>query len=82
MDKEQFQQLFVISFLANRAAQVARHSGRRDKESMHEEALRYADVCWIHFCQIWPVKEHDPFWHNKVMKKIRDNAPPGDEKAD
>ena len=60
MDKEQFKQFFVISFLAERSVVIARHNGRRENETMNEEVERYAEVCWLHFCQIWPVADNPP----------------------
>lgn len=78
MNKELFKQFFVIAYMASKSERLP----HRKNETVEIQADRYAEVCWIKFCQIWPVKEHDPFWHNKLMKKIADNPPTPGEKKD
>ncbi len=58
MDKEQFKQLFAIAYLACRFAQL-KNTNRSDDEMVHEQMDRMSDASWIHFCEIWPEKEHD-----------------------
>ena len=53
MNKELFKQFFVIAYMASKSERLP----HRKNETVEIQADRYAEVCWIKFCQIWPVKE-------------------------